>query len=157
MIESTIVPGHGQGGGQLPPITDPYVTVGGETLPSIAERAGFPGGWQTLALQNIDQVPETDLSDEAKIYVVAERAGRPGTSLTMPPEWNIGAQAKPAESSSTVTPDASMSAAELIDLAAAATTLAELDAIDTAAAGRVTVTAAVDQRRATLLDQGATA
>lgn len=123
----------------------------GDTLTSIAERLGHTGEWQALALANIDQVPD-DISDEAKVYVVAERV-YVGQTLEVPIEW----MEREADSSSTVPVDSSMSAAQLVQLAQQASTLSELDAIDAAAAGRSTVIAAVDQRRAELLDQGATA
>jgi len=59
--------------------------------------------------------------------------------------------ADPVEDLSTLT------AAQLIDLAKQAQTLAELDALDAAANGRATVENAISARRQVLLEQGATA
>jgi hypothetical protein len=119
-----------------------YTTVGGDSLPSIAELYGHPGEWLALAEAN-----------EGHIWGDFNNL-QPGLEITVPADW-IGAEPKadaaPAEDFS------SMTASQLANLAYAATTLAELDAIDAAAAGRVTVTNAVATRRGELLDQGATA
>lgn len=132
-----------------------YTTVGGDSLTGIAERAGHPGEWRALALANIDQV-DVEMDDEAKVHVVAERAQQAGVELAFPLEWTQPEIEPPSSSATSPTPDSSMTAAQLVQLAQQASTLAELDAIDNAAAGRSTVIAAVDQRRAELLDQGAT-
>lgn len=158
MTDTQSVPGHGQGGGQLPPITDPYLTVGGDSLSGIAERAGHPGEWRALAIANIGAVDDDELSDEAKVHFVAERAGRAGTELVLPSEWAAvlpGADVMPAGEGTQALDQ--LTASQLAQLAHDAQTLAELDAIDAVAAGRVTVTNAVDARRTVLLDQGATA
>ena len=124
----------------LPPITDPYVTVGGDSLPSLAERAGRPGEWQAIAQAN-EGHPWADYNNL-----------QPGLTLVMPDGWVSGGETQPAGEDLS-----GLSASELVSLAQAAQTLAELDAIDAVAGGRVTVTNAVDARRTTLLDQGATA
>jgi hypothetical protein len=132
-----------------------YDIQNGDTLGAIAERMGHPGEWRALALANIGQVQD-DISDEAKVYVVAERM-YVGQTLDIPLEWEDFEIEPPASTAASTVPiDSSMSAAQLVQLAQQASTLAELDAIDAAASGRATVLAAVDQRRATLLDQGAT-
>lgn len=161
MTDTESVPGHGQGGGQLPPITDPYVTAAGDTLPGVAERAGHAGEWLELALANIGQVDEADLSDMAKAHLVAERGQQAGAVLMLPAGW--APQTEPAATEPAATEPAesvpldTLTAAELVDLASSAMTLAELDAIDAAARGRITVETAVDSRRQVLLGQGATA
>lgn len=126
----------------------------GDTLGAIAERMGHPGEWRALAQANIGLVSDDTLSDEAKMYVVAERM-YVGQTLDVPLEWETIEIEPPASTSAT--PDSSMTATQLAQLAQNAQTLAELDAIDAVAAGRVTVTNAVDARRTVLLDQGATA
>lgn len=132
-----------------------YTIENGDTLPRVAEKLGHAGEWLTLALANLALVPDEDqqYSDEAKAALIAERM-TPGVELQIPMEWNDLEIEPPATSS--VVPASSMTAAELIALAKGASTLAELDAIDAAAAGRVSVSDAVDARRQTLLDQGAT-
>lgn len=154
MTETQSTPGTGQGGGQLPPITNPYTTIAGDTLPSIAERAGHSGEWLELALANVDQVDIADVSDLVKATIVADRSQYAGVVLMLPLNWVPQDDEPPA---TWTAPSSSMSAADLIALAGEASTLAELDAIDAAAAGRVTVTDAVYARRETLLGQGATA
>lgn len=120
---------------------DPYVTVGGDSLPSIAELYGHSGEWQALAEANVGHI----WLDYNNL--------QPGLEITVPADW----MPPTAETAPAGTDYSSMSASQLANLAYAAATLAELDAIDAAAAGRVTVTNAVSTRRNELLDQGATA
>lgn len=83
--EQQSVPGHGQGGGQNQPITaSPYVTIGGDSLPSIAERCGHAGEWAILADANRDHV----WGDYNNI--------QPGLEIVIPPEWLGAQQTKPA-------------------------------------------------------------
>lgn len=118
-----------------------YVTVGGDSLPSIAEAFGHPGEWSALAAFN-----------EGHVWGDFNNL-QPGLTIQIPGEWAHEPEIEPP---STQLDYASATAAELITAAQNAQTLAELDAIDAAANGRTTVLAAVDQRRAFLLDQGAT-
>jgi hypothetical protein len=132
-----------------------YTIQHGDTLPRVAEKLGHSGEWQALVAANLALVADyPELDDAAKAALIAERM-TVGVELDVPVEW-VEREA-PAESGGTVVPASSMSAAELIALANSAQTLDELDAIDAAAAGRVTVNDAVDARRATLLGQGVTA
>lgn len=126
-----------------------YTTVGGDTLPSVAEACGHSGEWREILAVN-------PWIEESSDYMSVP----PGSNVLLPMDWLPAGWEPPTEAEAATSSPAelsSMTAAELIQLANEAQTLAELDAIDNAAAGRVTVTAAVDQRRATLLDQGATA
>jgi hypothetical protein len=124
-----------------------YVTVGGDSLPSIAERCDHAGEWQALAEANAEHI----WADYNNL--------QPGLELVLPAEWLL----KDAQAAEAVFDEAEViemstfSAADLVDLASSASTLAELDAIDAASNGRVTVQNAVAARRSTLLDQGATA
>lgn len=130
-----------------------YTIENGDTLPRVAEKLGHAGEWQALALANLALVPG-DAPDAEKAALMAERM-TVGVELAIPMEWNDLEIEPPATSS--VVPASSMTAAELIALAKGASTLAELDAIDAAAVGRVSVADAVDARRQTLLDQGVAA
>lgn len=145
--EQQIVPGHGQGGGQL--ITEsPYITLGGDTLPSIAERCGHPGEWLALAEYNVDHI----WGDYNNL--------QPGLEIAIPAGWLAKDVEEVAEAGGGALDPAELAqlnATDLASLASSATTLAELDAIDAAANGRVTVLNAVSSRRTILLDQGATA
>jgi hypothetical protein len=93
-------------------------------------------------------------------YVGAGVFGEPESrGLTPPtdpawPDGNPGGNVTPVteepEAPADTSPDVSMSAADLIAMARAAMTVQELDAIEEASNGRVTVLDAVDQRRAEL-------
>jgi hypothetical protein len=126
-----------------------YITLGGDSLPSIAEQFGHAGEWQALAEANADHI----WGDYNNL--------QPGLTIAIPPEWAV--ETEPAMEPAMEAPQpraadlSGMTAAQLANLAYGATTLAELDAIDAAAAGRVTVESAVATRRNELLDQGATA
>jgi hypothetical protein len=122
-----------------------YTTVGGDSLPSIAEQFGHAGEWQALAEANADHI----WGDYNNL--------QPGLTIAIPPEWAVETEPATEAPQPRAADLSSMTAAQLANLAYGATTLAELDAIDAAAAGRVTVESAVATRRNELLDQGATA
>lgn len=126
-----------------------YTTVGGDTLPSVAEACGHSGEWRAI----LDVNPWIAESSD---YMSVP----PGSSVLLPGDWIPAGWEPPAEAEAEIGSTAelsSASASELVQLAGEAQTLAELDAIDAAARGRVTVTDAVYARRETLLGQGATA
>lgn len=71
-----MVPGQGQGQGPKDPIVaTPYLTVGGDSLPSIAERCGHSGEWLELANLNEGHV-WTDWNNI-----------QPGLLLDIPSDW----------------------------------------------------------------------
>ena len=127
-----------------------YTTVGGDTLPSVAEACGHPGEWQAILEVN-------PWINESSDYMSVP----PGSSVLLPGDWIPAGYEPPAgpgaENSGGTVDMSTMTAAELIQLAGEAQTLAELDAIDAAARGRVTVSDAVYARRQVLLDQGVAA
>jgi LysM domain len=126
---------------ETPPIESPYVTVGGDSLPSIAERLGHAGEWQAIAEANTDHI----WADYNNL--------QPGLEIELPAEWLTTTEPVQAETLDAAEL-AGLNAADLVDLANAANTLAELDAIEAAANGRVTVLNAVSARRTALLDAG---
>jgi hypothetical protein len=114
----------------------------GDTLPAIAEACGHSGEWTVIM--------ESSPFLEGLDYTMLS----PGTAILLPDGWlpaGVEPEPEPEPPSGLSSTDLSgLSAADLIDLANAATTDAELDAIDAAAAGRVTVTNAVEARRGQL-------
>jgi hypothetical protein len=119
-----------------------YLTVGGDTLPSVAESCGHPGEWQEILAVN-PWIPEN--GDYLNVP--------PGTNVLLPPDWTPAgyddpdADAAAQAQGSSVVPASSMTAAELIGLARTATTETELDAIAAAAGERVSVLDAVAARQ----------
>lgn len=125
-----------------------YTVQGGDTLPSVAEACGHSGEWPAILETN-------PWINESSDYMSVP----PGSSVLLPMDWVPAGWETPAEAESElVTVDLNtLTASELIQLAGEAQTLAELDAIDAAARGRVTVSDAVYARRQVLLDQGVAA
>lgn len=82
----------GPGGpGSSEPITEtPYLTVGGDSLPSIAERCGHSGEWLAL----FDANPDNEWVQQHWNNI------QPGLLIDIPPEW-LGPTTKPAEEDTT--------------------------------------------------------
>jgi hypothetical protein len=121
-----------------------YTTVGGDSLPQIAELFGHPGEWQAIVELNADV-----WSDYHNV--------QPGLELTLPADWIHEPEEEPPSEEEPPTRDyTGWTATQLADEADAANTLAELDAIGAAANGRITFSNAVNNRRSELLAAGAT-
>lgn len=127
-----------------------YTVQPGDTLASIAEGFGHSGEWRVLAELNA----EGDLQEPGNLWT--------DYLLQVPDEW--APDAVPiegeGEEGGAGLPDATyegLTASQLADRANQAQTLAELDAIDAQANGRVTVLNAVEAQRRALEAAGVTA
>lgn len=126
-----------------------YTTQGGDTLPSVAEACGHSGEWPAILAVN-PWIPEG--GDYLNVP--------PGSSVLLPGGWVPAGWERPQDAQSELASGVdlnTLTAAELVQLAGDAATLAQLDAIDAASKGRVTVQDAVYARRQVLLDQGVSA